>query len=71
MNELDNDNSLSATDKAIFVDIFYNKEKPRDLAEKYGKELKDIVLIKNSVLSKFKRILQNEYQIQHYSDISE
>ena len=71
MNELDNDNSLSATDKAIFVDIFYNKEKPRDLAEKYGKELKDIALIKNSVLSKFKSILQNEYQIQHYSDISE
>lgn len=63
MNELDNDNSLSATDKAIFVDIFYNKEKPKDLAEKYGKEIKDIALIKSSVLSKFKSILQNEYQI--------
>lgn len=36
MQNLENDSSLSATDIAIFVDYFYNKEKIRDIADKYG-----------------------------------
>ena len=71
MKELETDNSLSATDKAIFVDMFYHKEKPRDLADKYGKDLKDIASIKHNILAKFRDILQNEYQIEHFTDIGE
>ena len=36
MDELEQDNSLSATDKAMFIDMFYNREKTRDIADKYG-----------------------------------
>jgi len=70
LEELKHDNSLSATDKAIFVEMFYNKEKPRDLAEKYDKTIKDIALIKTTILSKFKDILVNDYHIKSYTDVN-
>lgn len=70
INELEHDNSLSATDKEIFVEMFYNKEKPRDLAEKYDKTIKDITMIKVNVLSKLKDILVNDYHINSYADLN-
>ena len=70
MKSLDEDTSLTATQKAVFVDMFYNKEKPKNLAEKYDLTLKDVSTIKTLVLSKFKNILTNEYSIESYSDLA-
>jgi len=33
---VENDSSLSSTEKMIFTDAFYNKEKTRDIADRYG-----------------------------------
>ena len=51
-NQLENDTSLSSTEKKIFVDIFYNKEKTRDISRKYNLETKDIAVIKTKILNK-------------------
>lgn len=70
MKNLEADNSLSATDKAIFVDMFYNKEKPRELAEKYKVTMQEIAHLKSAILGKFKNILTKTYHINNYSDIA-
>ena len=58
---------MSSTDKAVFVDIFYNKEKTRDIVEKYGITAKEIINIKKTILSKFKNMLNEDFQIDSYS----
>ncbi len=70
MDNLQQDTSLSSTDKAVFVDIFYNKEKTRDIVEKYGITAKEIINIKKTILSKFKNMLNEDFQIDSYSQIS-
>lgn len=70
MKTLDEDTSLTAIQKAVFVDMFYNKEKPKSLAEKYDLTLKDVSTIKTLVLSKFKNILVNSYNIASYADLA-
>lgn len=69
MKTLEEDNSLSATDKAVFVDYFYNKEKVRDIAEKYGITCLAVSQIKNQILEKFKNILNDNYHITSYNEI--
>lgn len=70
MDNLQQDTSLSSTDKAVFVDIFYNKEKTRDIVEKYGITAKEVINIKKTILSKFKNMLNEDFQIDSYSQIS-
>ena len=41
-NKMEHDNTLSSIDKAVFVDAFYNKEKTRDIAEKYSIGMSDV-----------------------------
>ena len=69
MTDLENDSSLSSTEKAVFVDYFYNKEKTRDIATKYNIEIPKVFEIKNAILSKFKDTLVNQYQINSYEDV--
>lgn len=69
MDNLESDSSLSATEKAVFVDYFYNKEKTRDIAAKYNLEIPRVFEIKNSILSKFRDILTTQFQITSYDDI--
>lgn len=69
MTDLENDNSLSSTEKAVFTDYFYNKEKTRDIAMKYNIEIPKVFEIKNAILSKFKDVLANQYQITSYDDV--
>lgn len=71
MDRLDNDTTLSAQDKSIFIENVYYKEKTKDLAEKYSVDVKDINDIKSKVLSKFRDILSNEYNINSYSELDE
>ena len=70
MDELEQDNSLSATDKAMFIDMFYNREKTRDIANKYGVTPADVNNVKGLVLSKFRDILNHTMNITSYSQLS-
>ena len=70
MDELEQDNSLSATDKAMFIDMFYNREKTRDIADKYGVTPADVNNVKGLVLSKFRDILNHTMNITSYSQLS-
>lgn len=70
MKDLEQDQSLSATEKAVFTDYFYNREKTRDIAAKYGIEVPRVFEIKNTILGKFRDILTSQYQINSYNDIN-
>ena len=67
--QLENDTSLSSTEKNIFVDMFYNKEKTRDIARKYCLDTKEISTIKTKILDKMRIHLMTSYGIKSYSDI--
>lgn len=67
MNE---DTSLSATDKHVFYDLFYNMERPRDIAEKYSLKTSDINDIKKRILEKFKDMLHMNYNVDSYCDLA-
>ena len=66
---LENDSSLSETEKQVFTDMFYNKEKTKELQRKYNMTSRDISLIKDKVLSKMKHELESKYGIHSFSDI--
>ena len=68
-NKMEHDNTLSSIDKAVFVDAFYNKEKTRDIAEKYSIGMSDVNQIKHKILDKFRSILKNEYKINSFQDV--
>ena len=70
MDELEQDNSLSSTDKAMFIDMFYNREKTRDIADKYGVTPADVNNVKGLVLSKFRDILNHTMNITSYSQLN-
>lgn len=70
IEHMNNDVNLSATDKSVFIDLFYNREKPREVAEKYNISVIEITDIKKKILSKFKTILHNEFDVNSYADIA-
>lgn len=69
LKTLENDTSLSATDREIFVELVYNKEKISNLVEKYDRSAKDINILKKSVLAKLRNILEKDYHINSFDDI--
>lgn len=69
-SRLEADSSLSAVDKAVFTDLFIEREKTRDVAEKYNLDQTAISEIKHRILRKFKDILKREYDITSYSDLA-
>lgn len=69
IDRLENDASLSAVDKSVFIDYFYNKEKTRDIAAKYGLDVLKVNRIRNSILMKMKSVLQNEMHINNYNEL--
>lgn len=66
---MEHDTTLSSIDKAVFTDAFYNKEKTRDIADKYNLDMADVNEIKHRILGKFKVILQNEFKINSFYDV--
>lgn len=68
-NRLESDASLSSTEKAVFVDMFYNKERTRDIAEKFDISSDRVFEIRDKVLAKMRYVLQNEYRINSYTEI--
>lgn len=69
LQKMNDDTSLSATDKAVFIDSFYNREKTKDIAKKFDITTQNVAQIKNKILSKFKDILISEYDIKSTNDI--
>lgn len=70
IEQLNHDTSLSSDQKNMFVEMFYNHGKPKELAEKYNMTVKEIANVKNIVLNKFKNILANDYRITDYSQVA-
>ena len=66
---VENNDSLSAQDKAVFKDIYQNQERPKDISLKYNLSTHDINQIKSKVLNMCKEILVNQYQIKSYQDL--
>lgn len=66
---MDNDNTLSTTEKAVFKDLFLEHEKTRYISEKYKIDQSEVLDIKKKILIKFKNILAAEYSITEYSDL--
>lgn len=68
-DELDNRKDVTDVEKNIFVDLFYNREKARDLVLKYNVTVKDIANAKDKILKIMKSQLAMKYDIHSYSDI--
>lgn len=66
---LTDDASLSATEKAVFTDMFVEREKTRDIAEKYKLGSDQISEIKHKILRKFKDILATGYSVTSMADL--
>lgn len=66
---LESDNSLSSIEKAVFIDMFYNKEKTRDIVEKFDLPSDKVFEIRDKVLTKMRNVLKNEYHINSYTEI--
>ena len=69
LDSIDSDTSLSATDKEIFIDLFYSNESPRAIAERFGMQVCDVNQIKKKILKKFRDKLEADYNITEYSQI--
>jgi len=66
---MDSDTSLSATDKAVFREIFVDHEKTRDIAERYKMDASDVAEIKHRILGMCRNRLERKYAITSYADI--
>lgn len=66
---LESDSSLSTTDRAIFVDMFYNGVSRELVSRKYRMTKNEVDSLKDRILKKFKSVLENEYHIHSFSDL--
>ena len=67
---MNKDIGLSSTDKSVFMDLIYNKEKTKDVADKYNLSVIEVNNIKKKILEKFKTILHDNYGINSYADVA-
>ena len=70
-SELEKRDDLSDIEKKMFVDLFYNKEKSRDVQMKYGVTPKDVANAKVKILKIMKTQLAEKYGITRFSDVYE
>ena len=66
---LEDDKSISDKEKKIFTDLFYNKEKSKEIQRIYGVTSKDIAAIKDKILKSMKARLENHFGIHSFSDV--
>jgi len=66
---LEEDHSLSATDRAIFNDMFTNNSSRELLSRKYRVSKKYVDELRSKTLKKLKSVLENEYHIHSFSDL--
>lgn len=65
-SRLKTDTSLSAVEKGVFVKLFIENEKTRDIAAEYHIDPSAVAEIRRKVLGKFKNILATDYGITEY-----
>ena len=70
-SELKNDDSITDKEKKIFTELFYNKERAKDIQRMYGVTSKDISQIKDKILKNMRQRLESQYGIHSFSDIYE
>lgn len=68
-NELQHDSSLTDKEKKIFTDLFYNRERAKDVQQMYGVTSKDISQIKDKILKSMRSRLESQFGIHSFSDI--
>ena len=66
---LDQRDDLTEAEKKMFVDLFYNREKSRDVQLKYGVSSKDVANTKVKILKIMKTQLAEKYGITKFSDV--
>lgn len=67
---VDSDSSLSATDRAVFKEMFIDREKARDIAERHNLDAAVVAEIRRRVLSLCRDRLEQKYSITSYADIA-
>ena len=67
---MDQDTSLSATDKAVFTDLFVQREKTSYISEKYKISASAISEIKRKILGKMREWVGRKYRVNRYSDLA-
>lgn len=66
---LEDDKTITDKEKKIFTDLFYNKEKSKDVQRVYGVTSKEIALIKDKVLKSMRSRLEDHFGIHSFSDV--
>lgn len=68
-NGIEQRNDLTDVEKNIFIDLFYNREKSRDVQFKYGVTPKDVASAKSKILKIMREQLACKYGIHSFSDV--
>ena len=66
---LEEDTSLSVTDRAVFTDMFYNGATREMLSRKYRMTKKNVDLLTGKILKKFRNVLETQYSIHSSDDL--
>lgn len=66
---IDKRDDLTDVEKSIFIDLFYNREKSRDIQSKYGVTSKEVASAKAKILKIMKEQLADKYGIYSFSDV--
>lgn len=70
-DQLEHDTSVTDKEKKIFIDLFYNRERAKDIQLMYGVTSKDLSEIKHKVLKSMRAHLESRFGIHSFSDIYE
>jgi DNA-directed RNA polymerase specialized sigma subunit len=68
-SKLNADNSLSSIEKNVFIKLFIDNEKAKDIALEYQIDPNTIAEIRRKILNKFKNILAADYGITEYNQL--
>ena len=68
-DDLESRDDITDVEKNIFIDMFYNREKSRNLQFKYSVTPREIAATKNKILKIMKKHLAEKYDVHSFSDI--
>ena len=68
-DSLENDKTITDKEKKIFTDLFYNKERAKDVQRMYGVTSKDISMIKEKILKNMRERLETHFGIHSFLDV--
>lgn len=64
-----NTNELTAIERQIIVDTFYNKKKVREISEEISMNPQSVLLCKKSALEKIKNYIQKNFDVNSHYDL--